>query len=382
MGSGKIVLLIWCLGTNIALICPKTSIAQPQPLNPLAVDRDDPLIPLGYGTRELTSFEKYRIEREIVELDMAARAALKQDNKEQAMKLWYRQLRLARSLGKSSEIKALGNVGETVWSENLSEDVRNIAERLQNIETEIKADKTSIDVYLELLATAYQQVGYLDKAVNVYQQIIATAKHNDHNDNKKELGQLYLALFNYRKATQIYEELVSDNNNQAQHLDRQTLINIYERTQKYENAIVVREQLIKQYSSLGKTKDIPALEIATARNYEALKQTDRAVLAYDRAYEQALETQQLAIANDSLQSISQLYQQQGKLNKAIATYNRLIPIQQQSYNHYGLISTYDALGQIHLKLNKYNLAKQYFQQGLALAKSLNYKVKYFENQAR
>lgn len=381
MYNGKLFLLIWCLGANVLLVAPRTAIAQSQSVDPLLVDRNDPLIPLGYGKRKLTSFEKYRIEQKIAELDIAAKTALDRDNIDRAVKLWYRQLRLARSLGRLIEIEALGNVGKSAWSENRGQEVRNIAERLQDLEKEITADKTPADLYLKPLAKAYQQVGYLDKAIDIYQQIIATGKNSDREDRRK-LGQLYLALFDYQRASQVYQKLVNRGNEGARQSDLDILIDIYERTQKYEDAIAIRAISIEQYSARGKTKKIPVLEIATARNYEALEQTDKAILAYDRAFNRALKIKHLAIANDALQSIGLLYQKQGKLDKAIATYNRLLLIQQQSYNHYGLIASYDALGQIYLKLDKNNLAKRYFQQGLDLAKSLNYKVKYFEDKIK
>jgi hypothetical protein len=57
-----------------------------------------------------------------------------------------------------------------------------------------------------------------------------------------------------------------------------------------------------------------------------------------------------------------------------------VEIQQQSYNDYGLINTYDTLGKIYLDSGQKQPAKHYFQQALDLAQTLNYKVEYFKQQ--
>jgi tetratricopeptide (TPR) repeat protein len=71
---------------------------------------------------------------------------------------------------------------------------------------------------------------------------------------------------------------------------------------------------------------------------------------------------------------------EGQEQKAIATFTQLLKIQQESYNHYGSIDTYDTLGKIYLKSGQKKEAKQYFQQALNLAKALDYKVEYLQQQ--
>lgn len=96
----------------------------------------------------------------------------------------------------------------------------------------------------------------------------------------------------------------------------------------------------------------------------------------------ATQTQQLAIAEEASIRLGKLYQESDQVEQAIVTYTNLIDIQQQSYNYYGLINTYDTLGNIYLKLNQKAQAKQSFKEALVLAESLNYKVKYFNNRIR
>ena len=80
--------------------------------------------------------------------------------------------------------------------------------------------------------------------------------------------------------------------------------------------------------------------------------------------------------------MGKLYQREGKNQKAIATFNRLVKIQRQSYNYYGLVDTYDTLGKIYLKSDRDKQAKQHFQKALELARDLDYKVNYFTSQIK
>ena len=125
--SWKIILLTWLLGV-VVLSLQEITLAQTQPANPLEVNQSDPLIPDGYGKRPLTSFEKYRIEKAIVDLNQTAQAELERGNADRAFTLWYRQLRLTRVIDTSAEIKALGEIGAIAWQENRGADVLLLAD--------------------------------------------------------------------------------------------------------------------------------------------------------------------------------------------------------------------------------------------------------------
>ena len=342
------------------------------------VDKGDRLIPPGYGTRELTSFEKYRLEETISELDRAAEAQLEQGNADAAMKLWYRRLMLTRALDPILEIEALGKVGAIAWKENRGTDVRNIAERLSAIEEELTGKISFAE--LNKLATAYEQVRYLDKATGIYQQVVVNERKNSPitQEKLKTLGELYLARFKYSQAADIYQELLSltEVNEPKQVVYLQNLADIYDRISQPEQAIAVKQRLIA-LSADTQTSKIADLQIAIARDYETLNQTDEAIEAYNRALEIAFTDRELATASDILSRIGEIYQDK-EIDKAIATYNRLLEVQQQSYNDYGMLDTYDTLGKIYLDLDK-TKSRQYFQQGLELATSLNYKVEYFSD---
>ncbi len=392
MNSSKIVFIALLLGVfNVFSI--QEMLAQPQSANPLEtpINQNDPLIPADYGQRKLTYFEKYRIKKAIAKLDQRAKAELAQGNGNKAFKLWYRQLKLARTVDLKTEIKALGDVGATAWQQTRGTDVRNIAERLIAIQEKLTTEKLLSPSLLNNFATAYQQVRYIDKEIVIYQKILTNSRKANNlvaeQNNLKTLGKLYLARFDYFHAADVYQELLilADRGSKStQEVDfyLNTLMYIYDRTEQANKAIAIKKRLIKQYTAAQKLDRIPALTMAIADDYKTSKKPDKAINAYNQAFETASKLQQFALASDALTKLGKTYQQSKNTDKAIATYTKLLKVQQQTYNYYGLINTYDNLGQIYLQLNQKSQAKQYFQQALELAKSLNYKIKYFDNRVK
>ena len=387
MNNYRIVFSVLLAGSII--LAPIQNIqAQPQPTNPLEIeiDKSDPVIPLGYKKRELSAFEINRIKREMDRLDRNAKKEWQQGKANKAFELWYRQLKLARAVGIEAEIAALGEVGEIAWQNNRSEDLRNIANRLKTIESEIEIESASVEL-LEQFATAYQQVRYLEQAIAIYQQIIQRNRRSNSvaRSNLEILGELYLAQFDYPQAAKTYEELLAPARSKSQ-IDSQTsfylqtLADIYDRTEQIKPAIATKKRLIQYYTTANKTAKLAKLELAIAQDYETLNQTQEAAAAYERAF--SLAEEQLAIADDALTGLGELYQREGENHKAIDTFNKLVKIQRQSYNYYGLVDTYDTLGKIYLKSDRDKQAKQHFQKALELARDLDYKVNYFTSQIK
>ncbi|NJK56290.1 MAG: tetratricopeptide repeat protein [Pleurocapsa sp. SU_5_0] len=389
MNSGQILFSVLLTGGINLFVVQHKLLAQPKITNSLqtGVDRNDPVIPDGYGKRKLSSFEIYRLKQEIERLEQTATQELQQGNTNRAFELWYRQLKLARAINTEAEIKALGKVGAIAWQENRAVDLRNIANRLMAIEKTITiADLDS--KLLERFATAYQQLKYPEQAIAIYQQILSNSKQQKNlvavEANLKTLGELYVAKFNYPSAAKTYQELLtlaeSKSNSEQVNFYLNILIDLYDRTNQIAPAIATRERLIKNYTAVKKLDRVAKLELAIAHDYETSTQTTKAIEAYEQGFVLASATQQLAIADDALDSLGKLYLKEGQAKKAIATFTQLLKIQRQSYNHYGLINTYDTLGKISLKSGQKQQAKQYFQQALDLAQTLDYKVEYFKQQ--
>ena len=197
-----------------------------------------------------------------------------------------------------------------------------------------------------------------------------------------KLGELYLARFDDRQAAKIYRELLSSTDFQREpklqttYLD--TLIDIYDRTSQTSKALTARKRLLELYAKSQPDK-LAGLEIAIADDYKSLNQPERAIAAYERVINMALSAQRFTAASDALTQLGELYRKTDLPDRAIASYLKLLKIQQQSDDRYGAIDTYDTLGKIYLDLGQKAEAQQYFERGLELAESLNYKVKYFRD---
>ena len=387
MNNYRIVYSVLLAG--IILAPAQNLVALSETTNPLEIeiDQSDPLIPPGYKKRELSTFEINRIKREMDRLDRNANQELQQDEANKAFKLWYRQLRLARAVGIETEISALAKVGEIAWQTNRGEDLRNIANRLQMIESEIDLNSAPREL-LEQFATAYQQIRYSEQAIAIYRQILSSDRARSNlaavESNLKTLGELYLARFDYAQAAETYEELLALVESQSQTDGKidflETLADIYDRTAQTKLAIATKQSLIQSYTAADKTAKLAKLELAIARDYQTLNRVQKATTAYNRAFSLAEQEQQIAIANDALMGLGRLYQEEGEDKKAITTFKQVIEIQRQSYNYYGLIDTYDTLGKISLRSSQNKQAKQYFQQALKLARELDYRINYFVSQ--
>jgi tetratricopeptide (TPR) repeat protein len=381
------------LGMNLVFVQHQL-LAQSREANPLErkIDSSDPLIPAGYGKRELSAFEIYRIEQEMAKLDRNAQTERQQGNPDQAFELWYRQLKLARAINPEVEITALGNIGAIAWRSNRAWDLRNIANRLIVIEQEI-SDADSASKLLQPLATAYEQVRYLEQAIAIYQQILLENKQQKNlvaeAENLTTLGKLYTSQFNYSSAAKTYQELLTlaDAKPSSHQFDLNqvnfylnTLSDLYDRTGQTQAAIVTRKRLIANYTASKKMEGVAGLQLAIAQNYATLNQAQQAKDAYQQAVTLATAQQQLAIAVDALDNLGKLYRQAGQAQEAIATFTQLLEIQQQSDNDYGLINTYENLGKLYLASGQKQPAKHYYQQALDLAQTLNYRVEYFKRQ--
>jgi tetratricopeptide (TPR) repeat protein len=362
-------------------------------VNPLEKVQRDPILPVSSLHRTLTSLEKERVREIVIQLDKEARTELAAGNKEKAFQIWYRELRLQRALSRTEEIAALARVGEIAWLNTFSQDLRFITERLVNIENEVTAKQTLTPKILNSLGKAYQQMRDVDKAIAIYQKILTNARKQDDIEGEKLnleiLGKLYLAKFDYLQAGITYEELLKLVPDNAQENYLNQLVEIYDRQNKTLKAISVKNQLAKHYQKNQQLEKLAALKISLAQDYQNTQQPTKASQNYQEAYNLAKSLQQLALAEDALQKLAQLQSDlaprdlakpaRASLKMALQTYQELLKVQQKSYNSYGSMNTYERIGNIYSKQGNYNQALAAFQQGLIIAKSLNYRVDYFTN---
>ncbi len=398
-----VIFLLFCLSYCYLESQKSFVLAQTENSNPLEDTISDPLLPSQEIDRALSPLEKKRIRKAIVNLDAQAQAKLAAGNQDTAFVLWYRVLRLQRNLGRQEEINALGRIGEIAWQQNRPQNLKNISDRLLTIQTQATTENTLDRQLLSSLGKAYQQIRYLDRAVIIYQEILKNNQQADDFSAEKltleTLGKLYLAQFSYPQAANIYEELLksvqtpenknypqiannsenklTNNSLQEEEIYLTQLAEIYDRSSQPAKALKIKQQLVEKYLEHQKTEKLAALKISIALDNQALKQPEKARNNYQDAFALAWSLQQLALAIESLQRLALLYQEYQQFTAALKIYQELIKVEQQAYDYYGLLNTYDQIGQIHWQLKNQAQALDAFKQGLNLAKSLNYRVDYF-----
>lgn len=380
----------------IALISPalaeNNSQQQRLPFSLQEPKQADPLLPPMSKKRALTLEEKLTLEKSLDELNIQAEAFLLAGNISQAFQIWNRELILRRYLSPLAEVQALTRVGKIALARNRTLEVQVISQRLQVIKLQAQSKPPIEPQLLQALGDAFVSLLAREPAVEIYQQILANAKATgDISAQKvalKTIAQLELNGLNYPQAAAAYEELIAlkpKNETSLQDiLDEEFYLKqlafIYQQTKEHQKSIDIRTKLIKRYLAAQNPLPVPALQIAIAADYEALGRLATAAQTYQEAYTLAWSLEQFAYAAEALQKLATLLKAQNKLDEAIQVYQILLLVEQKSFNSFGLMNTYDQLGQIHLARQAYTEALVVFQKGLDIAKQLNYQEEYFTRQ--
>jgi len=377
-----VLLSLVSLGSNLVKI---QALEETEKVNPLEIKERDPILPNRSTKRPFSPLERSKIDKQIVKLEREAKSESLAGNEDRSFELWYRILRLKRELDRPEEIKTLGDVGELAWNKSRELDVKIITQRLLDIDREaILTGETDRNLLLAL-GKAYQQVRAFDPAIAIYEKILIEAEQQQEDETKLEtlklLGTLYLAKFNYAKAAPIYEELLkiarsqNDNFNIGIYLTQ--LAEIYDRVALPENALQIKQQIQQKYLSNGNIQALVKLKISIAQDYETLQEPEKASSNYQEAFDLAWSLQNLAAASEALEKLASLYLDYNQPIAAIQIYQQLIKVQQQSYDFFGLMNTYDRIGDIYSKQKNFPGAIDAFQRGREIARSLQYQESYF-----
>ena len=371
---------------------PSTQIDKFPP-SPLELTAPDPLLPGGLQS-PLSKPERQKLSTALDDLNAQAIVKYRLGDIPNAFEIWNRELRLRRALGLLNEVVALGRVGDSAWKQNQPNQVILVTRRLQAIQKQVqdpvnaKTNLAERPQVLQALGTAYQLVRSPGLAVSVYEQMLAEARQRQDAIEEVSLlntiGQLHLSWFDYLKATATYQELLTlsqgkrDRAGEASYLNQ--LAYVYEQAKQPAQAVQYQQQLADLYQKNSQPELLPALKIRIADNYAASGQTNLAEQNYQEAFKLAQPVFQLAYAGDALRKLGGLYRSNDRLDAALQIYEYLAQVQQQAYDTYGLMEAYDQIGQIHLSRNAYPQALTAFNQGLAVAKQLNYRTDYFTSQ--
>ncbi|MDJ0843486.1 tetratricopeptide repeat protein [Crocosphaera sp.] len=364
---------------------PALSLPEPE-LNPLEIPLDDELLPSV--PRPLTPLEQKRLRRNLDELNQEAQQELDDGNDNEAFKIWYRELRLRRVLGRIEEVNALGRVGEIAWNKTRTEDVQIISKRIVELQQLSEQEDPLSPEFLIALANAYAKLHSLDNSIIVYQKVLNYARENDSPFTEKEalqgLGRLYLAKFDYPQAATIYEELLDmaqlEQNTYEEGLYLQALAEIYTASLQPNNAADIKQRLVDSHLASQNIEFVPPLKIDIGQDYETLDQPELASQNYQEAYALAWSLQLFGAAAEALTRLANLYTEYEQEDYALQIYQRLIQVEQLSYNYYGLMRVYDKIGEIYLENEQYEPALSAFQEGLILARSLNHNQEHFLSQ--
>ena len=391
-----IIVCTLLLGILTPSIFPRAGLSQTPAPNPLTSDPSDPLLPPipetdqeseTEPTYSLTPRERRKLAEELDLLNTQAQGEYATGNVDEAFATWYREIRLRRVLGRVDEVQTLGRVGNIAWQDTRKLDAQLITNRLETIEAEsVALGELNLELLLAL-GQSYQQLRLPEQAANIYEQVLVLAQQAEDSEAQiavlNQLGNLYLSWFNYPQAAQVYEQLLEiareefDQDSQTNYL--QQLAFIYDQTEQNQEAVTVKEELIERYFQKQQLIVLPKLQISLADNYAFLGEPEPASQTYQQAFNLAWSLQQLNYAGEALEKLAQLYQEYNEPVYAVQIYQELLKLEQQSYNVYGQMTTYDQIGEIYLEQQDYSQALVAFRQGLDLANSLGYQQAYFQN---
>ena len=369
--------------------------------NPLESTEPDPLLPNPPTTGTLTGEKREQLSQELDQLNVEAAVLLAAGETIQAFETWNRELRLRRYLGKVEELAALTRVAEIAWNNNQKLQVQWITKRLEILQPEIQEQEPPNLELLQALGLAFNTVRAKDPAVEVYQQVISEARKQEDVVTLKQAltatGEIYLSWLDYDNAAIAYEELleVQQQNNSELSTNEETinppisgdfeksntlrkLAFIYNQAEKPLQAIIAKERLVDFYQGQQNIAEVPEIKISIAEDYEELGRLNLASQYYQEAYSIAQSIQQFLTASDALENLAALYLSQDEKEAAIEIYKVQLLMDQQFVNVYGMMKTYDRMGQVYAQLKAYGLAKSSFQRGLELSRQLGgYRESYF-----
>jgi tetratricopeptide (TPR) repeat protein len=401
------LLFLWFSAGSIASAQTNPSNLDQFSPNPLEITTPDPLTP---ANESLSSSQREELSAALDRLNLEAVAKQQAGDGVGAFEIWFRELRLRRYLGPAAEIAALNRVGSVAWSSSKTLELKFITQRLEAIQKQVKSQVPANTELLPALAAAFQQVRAKGPTVEVYQEILENARQRQdilaQGQTLKAIGQIHINWLSYEKAAPVYEELatliqenralfaanaavpnpavVAGNGAPPQPVTPPTEVDslrqlayVYQQSKQPLKAIVAREKLVSVYVKLQNPSAIPPLKIAIANDYQTLGQINLAAQYYQEAYNLAVPIQQYAEASEALDKLALLYRSQKQWEPTLRIYQMQLLLEERAYNWYGLMNTYDNIGQVYQEMKDYKQALEAYQKGLEVAKRLGHRQEYF-----
>lgn len=344
----------------------------------------DPLLPDLPVERPLSPLEKLALEAELDELALEAADLYLDGETEAAYETWMREVRLRRILGYEAELAAIQRVGLRMWQDSRAEEVQLLTLRLRQIQTDLLSQPSPDVDLLEEVVAAFEVLRDVDAAVAVYETLIARAvQAGDRAEQQRlleNLAQLRENWFRFVVAAETYETLldfVSDDDLQEIEYLKGVIRN-YQDAEDLPTAIEYQRRLVRAYEQAVQPQPIPQLTLAIARNYRELDDLTQAQRLYSTTYSIALAQGQTDVASEALQDLAAIYLAQGTPDDVFYLYQQRLAVERLSYSGYGLMQTFDNLGQFYEAQELPENAIAAYKEALIIAEHLNYRDGYFK----
>lgn len=370
--------------------------------NPLLQSEPDPMLPEAPESGILRDDVREELAAELDKLNAEATTLLAGGDMLTAFETWNRELRLRRYLGTGEELAALQRVAAIAWDINQRLQIRWITQRLEEILLEIESEETVNLELLQRLGLTFQQVRAQERSLEVYEQILDIAQEQENAELEEQtlatVAQIHLNWLDYENAAFAYEKLLDFQLEKSLNFDSETEIQIppattaiptqlqslrqlafiYDRSGQALKAITAKERLASLYRQEQNLEPVPDIQIEIASDYQELGNFNLASQYYQEAYTLAQSIQQFYSASEALEKLAALYLSQDRKEAALEIYQVQLLMDREFYNVYGMMNTYDRMGQIYSQLEDDLRAKNSFERGLQLARQLGgYREDYF-----
>ena len=385
------------LGNSAQAQVLRPEVRDPFLADPLEDDPRDPLLPTPLVDRPLSPLELFTLEQDLNQLAREAEA-LAEDTEdtedteaaENALDLWMREVRLRRVLGLDAELEAMDRVAQWMRDRSATQELQRLSARLDQILPTLDPTQTHDRERLERMATIYTTLGNVEAAAALHRTLaevaLARGEAEEHRAQLEALALLYDDWFYFLEAAATYGELVAlvqtqDNpdNDDLRFWVRQ--IENLEAAQQFAAALDVQQSLLRRYRADETLwPRMAALQYAIANNYQRVGDVVQASRQYPVAYTNAIEGEQFEIAAQTLRALADLYRQLDRWPDVDYLYQQLLAVERQALDAYGLMETFDQIGQLYEQADNPNGALQAYEEGLLLAHQLHHRQDYFAAQ--
>ncbi|MEM9116319.1 MAG: hypothetical protein AAGD09_00385 [Cyanobacteria bacterium P01_F01_bin.56] len=376
IGWAGLPLLVWA---QLSPVLIEQFLADPQFSEPR-----DPLLPELPVERPLSPLEQLALEAELDELAIETEARYLEEGATESLFVdWMREVRLRRILGYEAELQAMQRVGLRMWENSRADEVQLLTLRLREIQADLLTQQPlNVDLFEEIVVV-FEVLRDVDSAVSVYETLLERAMQSGDRDEQQRLLENLARLrenwFRFEPAALTYQTLLTYAGDDLEEIEYlKGMIRNYQDLGALTAAIELQRRLANKYEQTLQPQLIPTLTLAIARNYRDLESLTEAQTFYSTTYSGALAQGQTDVASDALQDLAALYLEDDQPEDVLYLYDQRLAVEQLSYNGYGLMQTFDNLGQFYEAQDLPDAAIAAYKEALIIAEQLNYRDAYFK----